>query len=55
MDYGLFGLPLIYYLALVAKVIVVFVFLIFTVAYATYAERKIISHIQIRHGSMITG
>jgi len=55
MEHEFFGLPLIYYLALVAKVIVVFVFMIFTVAYATYAERKIIGRIQIRHGPMITG
>ncbi|HTY21393.1 MAG TPA: NADH-quinone oxidoreductase subunit NuoH [Geobacteraceae bacterium] len=55
MEHEFFGLPLIYYLALVAKVIVVFVFMIFTVAYATYAERKIIGRIQVRHGPMITG
>jgi len=55
MGYELLGLPLIYYLALVTKVVVVFVFLILTVAYATYAERKIIGRIQVRHGPMITG
>ena len=55
MGYEMLGLPLIYYIAMVAKVIGVFVFLIFTVAYATYAERKIIGHIQVRHGPMITG
>jgi NADH-quinone oxidoreductase subunit H len=55
MGYELFGLPLFYYLAMFAKVITVFVFLILTVAYATYAERKIIGHIQIRLGPMRTG
>lgn len=55
MGYELLGLPLIYYIALVTKVVVVFVFLILTVAYATYAERKIIGRIQVRHGPMITG
>ncbi len=55
MGYEFFGLPLFYYLAMFAKVITVFVFLILTVAYATYAERKIIGHIQIRLGPMRTG
>ncbi len=55
MGYEFMGLPLFYYLAMFAKVITVFVFLILTVAYATYAERKIIGHIQIRLGPMRTG
>ncbi|HEX2768918.1 MAG TPA: NADH-quinone oxidoreductase subunit NuoH [Geobacteraceae bacterium] len=55
MGYELFGLPLFYYFAMFAKVITVFVFLILTVAYATYAERKIIGHMQIRLGPMRTG
>jgi NADH-quinone oxidoreductase subunit H len=55
MEYEFMGLPLFYYLAMFAKVITVFVFLILTVAYATYAERKIIGHIQIRLGPMRTG
>src|SRR5512137_2315527 len=55
MDYQILGLPLIYYLAMVAKVLVVFVFVLLTVAYATYAERKIIGHMQVRLGPMRTG
>ena len=55
MGYELLGLPLFYYLAMFAKVIAVFAFLIFTVAYAVYAERKVIGHIQIRLGPMETG
>src|SRR5512144_2569228 len=55
MDYQILGLPLIYYLAMVAKVIVVFLFVLLTVAYATYAERKIIGHMQVRLGPMRTG
>ena len=55
MDYQILGLPLIYYLAMVAKVLAVFVFVLLTVAYATYAERKIIGHMQVRLGPMRTG
>ncbi len=55
MDYQILGLPLIYYLAMVAKCLVVFVFVLLTVAYATYAERKIIGHMQVRLGPMRTG
>ncbi len=55
MGYELLGLPLFYYLAMFAKVIAVFAFLLFTVAYAVYAERKVIGHIQIRLGPMETG
>ena len=32
-----------------------FVFVLLTVAYATYAERKIIGHMQVRLGPMRTG
>ena len=55
MDYQILGLPLIYYLAMVAKVLVVFLFVLLTVAYATYAERKIIGHMQVRLSPMRTG
>ncbi len=55
MGYEFLGLPLFYYLAMFAKVIAVFAFLLFTVAYAVYAERKVIGHIQIRLGPMETG
>lgn len=55
MGYELFGLPMIYYISMVAKVLVVFVFVLLTVAYATYAERKIIGHMQVRLGPMRTG
>ena len=49
------GLPMAYYIAMVAKVLVAFVFVLLTVAYATYAERKIIGHMQVRLGPMRTG
>ncbi len=49
------GLPLIYYGAMLLKVLVAFVFVLLTVAYATYAERKIIGHMQVRLGPMRTG
>jgi NADH-quinone oxidoreductase subunit H len=55
MDYPILGLPLIYYIAMVGKVVVGFVFVLLTVAYATYAERKIIGHMQVRLGPMRTG
>jgi NADH-quinone oxidoreductase subunit H len=55
MGYEIFGLPLIYYIAMVAKVVVAFLFVLLTVAYATYAERKIIGHMQVRLGPMRTG
>jgi len=55
MDYPILGLPVWYYLAMVAKVLVAFVFVLLTVAYATYAERKIIGHMQVRLGPMRTG
>jgi NADH-quinone oxidoreductase subunit H len=55
MGYEILGLPLIYYIAMVAKVLVAFVFVLLTVAYATYAERKIIGHMQVRLGPMRTG
>ena len=44
-----------YYIAMVTKVLVAFVFVLLTVAYATYAERKIIGHMQVRLGPMRTG
>jgi NADH-quinone oxidoreductase subunit H len=40
---------------MVLKTVVVFVFVLLTVAYATYAERKIIGHMQVRLGPMRTG
>jgi NADH-quinone oxidoreductase subunit H len=40
---------------MVAKVLIAFVFVLLTVAYATYAERKIIGHMQVRLGPMRTG
>ncbi|AJE04542.1 NADH-quinone oxidoreductase subunit NuoH [Geobacter pickeringii] len=55
MGYEILGLPMAYYIAMVAKVLVVFVFVLLTVAYATYAERKIIGHMQVRLGPMRTG
>ncbi|HEY5975862.1 MAG TPA: complex I subunit 1 family protein, partial [Geobacteraceae bacterium] len=55
MGYEILGLPLIYYVAMIAKVLVAFVFVLLTVAYATYAERKIIGHMQVRLGPMRTG
>lgn len=50
MDIVILGLPLYYYIAMVAKVLVAFVFVLLTVAYATYAERKIIGFMQVRIG-----
>ncbi|MBI5484003.1 MAG: NADH-quinone oxidoreductase subunit NuoH [Deltaproteobacteria bacterium] len=55
MEFMILGLPLMYYIAMVAKVLVAFVFVLLTVAYATYAERKIIGHMQVRLGPMRTG
>ena len=55
MGYEILGLPLIYYISMIIKVLVVFVFVLLTVAYATYAERKIIGHMQVRLGPMRTG
>lgn len=43
-----------YYIAMLAKVLGAFVFVLLTVAYATYAERKIIGHMQVRFGPMRT-
>ncbi len=55
MEIEILGLPMMYYIAMVAKVLVAFVFVLLTVAYATYAERKIIGHMQVRLGPMRTG
>src|SRR5512133_1968747 len=55
MDIVILGLPMMYYIAMVAKVLVAFVFVLLTVAYSTYAERKIIGHMQVRLGPMRTG
>lgn len=49
------GLPLIYYGAMIIKVLVAFVFVLLTVAYATYAERKFIGWMQVRIGPNRTG
>jgi NADH-quinone oxidoreductase subunit H len=55
MDTFILGLPVAYYIAMFAKVFVAFIFVLLTVAYATYAERKIIGHMQVRLGPMRTG
>ncbi|MBV5337987.1 MAG: NADH-quinone oxidoreductase subunit NuoH [Deltaproteobacteria bacterium] len=55
MGMEILGLPMMYYIAMVAKVLVTFIFVLLTVAYATYAERKIIGHMQVRLGPMRTG
>lgn len=55
MDNEILGLPVWYYIAMVAKVLAVFVWVLLTVAYSTYAERKIIGHMQVRLGPMRTG
>jgi NADH-quinone oxidoreductase subunit H len=55
MGIEILGLPMMYYIAMVAKVLVAFIFVLLTVAYATYAERKVIGHMQIRLGPMTTG
>lgn len=55
MGIEILGLPLMYYVAMIGKVLVAFVFVLLTVAYATYAERKIIGHMQVRLGPMRTG
>jgi len=49
------GLPLIFYGAMILKVLVAFVFVLLTVAYATYAERKLIGFMQVRIGPNRTG
>lgn len=52
---ALLALPPMYYVAMVAKVLIAFVFVLLTVAYATYAERKVIGFMQVRLGPMRTG
>src|SRR6266540_1940720 len=55
LDASYLGLPPAYYIAMLAKVLVVFVCVLLTVAYATWAERKIIGHMQVRIGPKRTG
>jgi NADH-quinone oxidoreductase subunit H len=55
MGYEILGLPLIYYITMVAKTVAVFVFVLLTVAYATWAERKLIGHMQVRIGPKRVG
>lgn len=55
MEFLILGLPWMYYAAMLTKVLVAFVFVLLTVAYSTYAERKIIGHMQVRLGPMRTG
>jgi NADH-quinone oxidoreductase subunit H len=43
-------LSLPFFIAMVTKILVAFVFVLLTVAYATWAERKIIGHMQVRIG-----
>ena len=45
----------IYGAAMIFKVLVAFVFVLLTVAYATYAERKLIGFMQVRIGPNRTG
>lgn len=55
MGIEILGLPLMYYIAMIGKVLIAFVFVLLTVAYATYAERKLIGHMQVRLGPMRVG
>ncbi|MCK9172700.1 NADH-quinone oxidoreductase subunit NuoH [Desulfuromonas thiophila] len=47
--------PLLFVAVMLAKILAVFVVVILIVAYATYAERKIIGHMQTRLGPTMTG
>ncbi len=47
--------PTLFIAVMLAKILVVFIVVILIVAYATYAERKIIGHMQTRLGPTMTG
>lgn len=47
--------PILFIAVMLAKVLTVFIVVILIVAYATYAERKIIGHMQTRLGPTMTG
>ncbi|MCK5257155.1 MAG: NADH-quinone oxidoreductase subunit H, partial [Deltaproteobacteria bacterium] len=40
---------------MLAKIVVVFVAMLLTVAYLTWVERKVLGHMQVRYGPMRTG
>jgi NADH-quinone oxidoreductase subunit H len=47
--------PLLFVIAMMAKILVVFVVVLLIVAYATWVERKVIGHMQTRLGPTMTG